>query len=153
MQCVREVRAIPGRGLEGDRYFFGTGFLSSKPMCGGHEITLIEMEAVEALNREANSKADQAAIKISSADTRRNIATRGVPLHLLVNSEFWVGEVLLCGTSLSEACKHLEELTRPGIRTGLMHRAGLRARILNKGIIRVGDSIRPRGSSMPRVGF
>ena len=26
MQTVPEVRAVPGRGLEGDRYFLGTGF-------------------------------------------------------------------------------------------------------------------------------
>jgi MOSC domain-containing protein YiiM len=153
MHSVREVRAIPGRGLEGDRYFYGTGFLSSKQIHGGHEITLIELEAVEALNRDLHSEADRAAIRISAADTRRNIATFGVPLNSLVDREFWVGEVLLRGTRLSEACKHLEELTRPGIRTGLLHRAGLRARILNHGVIRVGDSIRPQDSSSSSEGL
>jgi len=123
MQSVREVRAFPGRGLEGDRYFNGIGFLSSKPIQGGHEITLIEIEVLEAINREVNAQADQAAIKISAADTRRNIATCSVPLNSLVDREFWVGEVLLRGTRLSEACKHLEELTRPGIRTDLLRRA------------------------------
>jgi len=131
------VRAIPGRGLEGDRYFYGIGFLSPKPIPGGHEITLVESEVVEALNREVNAQADRAAIKISAADTRRNIATCGVPLNSLLDREFWVGEVL----------------TKPGIRTGLIHRAGLRARILNQGTIRVGDPIRPQDSSLPSKGF
>ena len=153
MQCVREVRAIPGRGLEGDRYFCGTGFLSSRPVRGGHEITLIELEAVEALNGNVNAEADRAATKISAADTRRNIATCGVPLISLLDREFWVGEVLLRGTRLMEGCKHLEELTKPGVRTGLLHRAGLRAHILNQGVIRVGDSIRPEDSCLPREGF
>ena len=153
MQCVREVRAIPGRGLEGDRYFYGIGFLSPKPIPGGHEITLVEIEAVEALNREVNAQADRVAVKLSAADTRRNIATCGVPLNSLLDREFWVGEVLLRGTRLSEPCKHLEELTKFGIRTGLMHRAGLRARILNEGVIRVGDSIRQQNSSLPSKGF
>jgi len=152
MQSIREVRAFPGRGLEGDRYFNGTGFLSSKPIQGGHDITLIEIEVLEALNGEVNAHADQAAIKISVADTRRNIATCRVPLNSLVDREFWVGEVLLRGTRLSEPCQHLEELTQPGIRRGLMHRAGLRARILNQGVIRVGDSIRPQDSSLPSEG-
>jgi MOSC domain len=152
MQSVREVRAIPGRGLEGDRYFCGTGFLSSRPVRGGHEITLIELEAVEALNGNVNAEADRAAIKISAADTRRNIATCDVPLISLLDREFWVGEVFLRGTRLMEGCKHLEELTKPGIRTGLMHRAGLRARILSEGVIRVGDSIRPKDSSLPSEG-
>jgi MOSC domain-containing protein YiiM len=153
MHCVREVRAIPGRGLEGDRYCYGIGFLSSKPIHGGHEITLIEIEALEALNREVNAQADRVAIGISAADTRRNIATCGVPLNSLVDREFWVGEVLLCGTRLSEPCQHLEELTQPDIRRGLLHRAGLRARILNHGVIRVGDPIRPQDSSLPSKGF
>jgi len=30
MQSITEVRAFPGRGLEGDRYFAGTGFYSKK---------------------------------------------------------------------------------------------------------------------------
>jgi MOSC domain-containing protein YiiM len=153
MQSIREVRAIPGRGLEGDRYFYGIGFLSSKPIYGGHEITLVELEALEALNRDVNTEAGRAAIKISAADTRRNIATCGVALNSLVDREFWVGEVLLRGTRLTEPCKHLDELTTPGIRIGLMHRAGLRARILNQGTIRVGDSIRPLDSSLPSEGF
>src|SRR5260370_25658050 len=49
MQSITEVRAFPGRGLEGDRYFAGTGFYSKKSSYGGREVTLIEMEAVEAL--------------------------------------------------------------------------------------------------------
>jgi MOSC domain-containing protein YiiM len=153
MLCVREVRAIPGRGLEGDRYFYGVGFHSSKQIYGGHEITLVELEAVEALNMGVNAEADPPAIKISAADTRRNIATCGVPLNSLVDREFWLGEVLLRGTRLSEPCKHLEELTNRGVLTGLIHRAGLRARILNQGVIRVGDSIRPQDSSLLSEGF
>jgi len=49
MQSITEVRAFPGRGLEGDRYFAGTGFYSKKSSYGGREVMLIEIEAVEAL--------------------------------------------------------------------------------------------------------
>jgi len=100
-----------------------------------------------------DTQANHPAINISAADTRRNIATCSVRLTSLVDREFWVGEVLLHGTRLSEPCQHLEELTQPGIRTGLMHRAGLRARILNQGVIRIGDGIRPQDSSLPSEGF
>ena len=31
METVPEARAVPGRGLEGDRYFAGTGYYSDKP--------------------------------------------------------------------------------------------------------------------------
>ena len=149
MQSVSEVRAVPGRGLEGDRYFAGTGFHSSKSIPDGHDITLIERETIESLlGRAVNAAGDQPGIRIKASDTRRNVVTSGVPLSHLIDHEFWVGTVLLRGTRLSEPCKHLEELTEPGIRSALTHRAGLRARILNEGIIHVGDVIRPRDSRL-----
>ena len=136
MRSVTEARAVPGRGLEGDRYFAGTGYYSPKPSHGGREVTLIEIEAVEAVSSELD-------LKLVAAETRRNIATSGVPLNHLVDREFLVGGVRLLGTRLCEPCKYLEGLTRPGVMGGLVHRGGLRARILTDGIIRVGDVIQP----------
>ena len=37
MDTVPEARAVAGRGLEGDRYFLGTGYYSGKPGEGGRE--------------------------------------------------------------------------------------------------------------------
>jgi MOSC domain-containing protein YiiM len=144
MQSVTEVRALPGRGLEGDRYFEGRGFYSPKPSAGGREVTLIEIESVAALDRGiVNAAGERLGIKLSAAETRRNIATAGVPLNHLVDREFWVGEVRMVGTRLCEPCKHLDDLTRPGLMAGLIHRGGLRARILSEGVIRIGDIVRP----------
>jgi MOSC domain-containing protein YiiM len=148
MQSVAEVRAVPGRGLEGDRYFAGTGFYSTRPSHGGREVTLIEMEAVEALFRGVvNAGGEKPGIKIAACDARRNVVTAGVPLNHLVDCEFSVGEVRMRGTRLCEPCKHLEELTLPGVLSGLIHRGGLRALILDEGIIHVGDIICKRRSS------
>ena len=133
MQTVTEVHAIPGRGLEGDRYFAGTGFYSKRPSAGGREVTLVETESVEALE----------GIKLSAADSRRNIATAGVPLNHLVGREFHVGPVRMRGVRLCEPCQHLEELTERGVMSGLVHRGGLRAQILTEGVIRPGDVVRP----------
>ena len=145
MQSVPEVRAFPGCGLEGDRYFTGTGFYSKRPSYGGREVTLIEMEAVEALfGSVINAEGERLQIKFAASDTRRNVVTSGVPLNHLVDREFWVGAVRLRGTRLCEPCKHLEDLTQPGVLSGLIHRGGLRALILNKGVIHVGDVIRPK---------
>jgi MOSC domain-containing protein YiiM len=143
MMPVPEVRAVPGRGLEGDRYFTGTGFYSQRPGAGGREVTLIETESVEGL---ARGSGDARAIALSPVQTRRNIATAGVPLNHLVDREFWVGPVLMRGVRLCEPCKHLEELTEPGVMAGLVHRGGLRAEILSEGTIRPGDPIRPHTS-------
>jgi hypothetical protein len=147
MQSIAEVRAFPGRGLEGDRYFAGTGFYSKKSSYGGREVTLIEIEAVEALfGGVLNAEGERLAIKLAAADTRRDIATSSVPLNHLVDREFWVGTVLMRGARLCEPCKHLEDLTLHGVMKGLIHRGGLRALILNEGIIRVRDAVRPKTS-------
>ncbi|MBI5627414.1 MAG: hypothetical protein HY953_00725, partial [Candidatus Rokubacteria bacterium] len=54
METLAEARAVPGRGLEGDRYFLGTGFYSNRPGVGGREITLIETETLDALAETLN---------------------------------------------------------------------------------------------------
>ena len=145
MQSITEVRAFPGLGLEGDRYFAGTGFYSKRSSYGGREVTLIEIEAVEALfGGVLNAEGERFGIKLAAADTRRNIATSGVPLNHLVDHEFCVGTVLMRGTRLCEPCKYLEELTQHGVMSGLIHRGGLRAQILSEGFIHVGDTVRPK---------
>jgi len=145
MVTLTEVRALPGRGLEGDRYALGTGHYSPRPSPGGREVTLIEMESVEALEHGIlHSGGERLGIKITAAETRRNIATSGVPLNHLVDRTFWVGGVRLRGTRLCEPCQYLEDLTaRPRLLNGLLHRGGLRAQILTEGVIRVGDVVRP----------
>jgi MOSC domain-containing protein YiiM len=135
METVPEARAIAGRGLEGDRYTLGIGSYSNTPGPGGRELTLIETETLEAL--------PALGVKLSAAETRRNVATAGVPLNHLVGREFWIGAVRLRGTRLCEPCKYLEGLTQAGAMLALLHRGGLRAQILDDGVIRVGDTIQP----------
>jgi len=144
MHAVTEVRAVPGRGLEGDRYFLGTGHYSVRPSQGGREVTLIETESIEALWRGVvNASGERLGIKFSAADSRRNIATSGVPLNHLVDRDFWVGAVRMRGARLCEPCPYLERLTHAGVMAGLVHRGGLRASILSEGVIRAGDVVRP----------
>lgn len=145
MESLAEVRAVPGRGLEGDRYFLGTGHYSPRPSPGGREVTLIETETLDALlTGIENSSGKVLGIKLSAAESRRNIATVGVALNHLVGREFWVGPVLMRGTRLCEPCKYLEGLTQPGVMGGLIHRGGLRAQVLSEGRLRVGDAVRPQ---------
>ena len=136
MQAIDLVRAVAGRGLEGDRYHEKLGTYSNNPG-SGREVTLIESEAIEALKREYN-------VEVNAALARRNIVTRGVALNHLVERVFAVGAVILRGTRLCEPCAHLERLSAPGTMRGLIHRGGLRAEIVIGGIIHVGDAITPR---------
>ena len=135
MQSLESVSAITAQGLEGDRYFTKLGTFSATPG-DGRDITLIETEAVDALNRKI-------APPLSPNEMRRNIVTRGLALNHLVGQTFRVGEAILRGTRLCEPCEYLESLTRDGLVKQMLHRAGLRAEILSGGTIRVGDSIAP----------
>jgi hypothetical protein len=135
MQSITEVRAFPGRGIERDRYFAGTGFYSKKSSYGGRQVTPIEIEAVEALfGGVLNAEGERFGIKLAAADTRRNIATSSVPLNHLVDRELCVGAVLMRGTRLCEPCKPLDDLTLHGVMSGLIHHGGLRALILSEGV-------------------
>ena len=134
MRGVAEITAIAGVGLEGDRYASRTGTFSAKPK-PGRQITLVEAEAIEALERELG-------LKLAPGETRRNLVTRGVALNHLVGCEFRVGEVRLRGHELCEPCGDLARMTgKPQILPGLVHRGGLRAEIIEGGVIGVGDPV------------
>ena len=133
MQSLGSVNAVAGRGLEDDRYYNLCGTYSNHPG-DGRQVTLIEIESLEALRREYQ-------IALSAGLARRNIVTRGVALNHFVEREFRVGEVTLRGTRLCEPCLHLEKLTQPGTMRGLIHRGGLRAEVMVGGVVRVGDGI------------
>ena len=119
---VGSVRAVAGRGLEGDRYFFADGAGS------GEALTLIEAEALEDVG-------------LTGAESRRQVVVRGGGLNDLVGKRFRVGDVECEGVELCEPCTHLQSLTRPGIIKDLIHRGGLRADILSGGTISVGDKV------------
>ena len=130
--AVEEVQAIPGVGLEGDRYALKQGtFYKPEP---DFELTLIEAEAIEALRRDYE-------VEIAPGEARRNVVTRGVPLNHLVGREFRIGDVRIRGLRLCEPCSHLQTVTGRFVIKGLRHRGGLRAQILTAGIIRVGDRV------------
>ncbi|HYZ79300.1 MAG TPA: MOSC domain-containing protein [Gaiellaceae bacterium] len=122
LRPVESVRALAGKGLDGDRHFRARGAKS------GQALTLVEAENVEAVG-------------LPPGATRRQVTTRGVDLNALVGKRFRVGEVQCYGVELCEPCAHLESMTRPGIIKELVHRAGINADILTDGTISIGDEI------------
>jgi MOSC domain-containing protein YiiM len=141
MQPVPAVRAVAGKGLEGDRYFKGEGFYSES---GGpvREVTLIEAEVFERLEHDHH-------LVLDPGETRRNILTQGVPLGHLIGRTFRVGSVVLRGVEISEPCQHLVEVTgKQPLRSSLIHRAGLHAQILTDGVIQIHDVIEPVETSL-----
>ncbi len=138
-QEVAKVSTTAGRGINGDRYASGTGTWSQRPG-GGRPLTLIAQEDLDAVARETG-------IRLRPAESRRNILTTGAELRALLGKRFWVGTTLCVGIRLCEPCDYLESKTQPGVLSAFVHRAGLRADILESGEIGVGDGVREAGES------
>jgi MOSC domain-containing protein YiiM len=130
---VNEVLAVPGRGLEGDRYFHGRGSFSRWPG-EGRDVTFIELEAVEAILREHG-------IDLRDGRSRRNIITSGGSLAELNGRVFRVGGAVVWGARECAPCRHLERLLSAELMESMKGRGGLRGNVRQGGPIRVGDVI------------
>jgi MOSC domain-containing protein YiiM len=133
MLAVERARAIAGVGLEGDRYASESGTYSHDPRVDRH-VTLIEAEVIEDL-------AATDGIVLAPGETRRNVTTRGIRLNELVGRRFRVGDVECEGDRLCEPCQHLADFVGKPILRPLVHRAGLRARIVEGGEIAIGAEV------------
>ena len=132
MQSLRAATLLAGEGIKGDRYATGRGKYSPFPDI--REVTLIEVETLEALVRDH-------AIDLTVDEHRRNLTTRDVPLNHLVGVRFRVGNVVLEGGRLNFPCRYLEMLTGKTVCDLLEHRSGLNCRIIEGGEIKIGDPI------------
>ena len=131
-RSVTEVRAVPGHGLEGDRYF---GPRTKRPpgptrlAPERREVTLIEQEAIDAV------------LALEPGAARRNLVTRGVALNDLVGVDFTIGTVRLRGHELCHPCTRLAKFSSKAVMVALRGRGGLRAEILDEGVLHVGDPL------------
>jgi MOSC domain-containing protein YiiM len=126
---LQEVRALPGKGLDGDRHVTDRGTFPSGPP--GSALTLIEAEVCESFDP-----------PLEPSQHRRNVVTRGIDLNALVGHEFMIGEVPCRGMRLCEPCTVVQRHAERPVLRALVHRGGLRADILGDGTIRVGDPVR-----------
>jgi hypothetical protein len=132
---VAAARALPGRGLDGDRHVTGDGtFPSGLP---GSALTLIEAEVCESFDP-----------PLLPSEHRRNVVTRGIELNGLVGSEFRIGAVRCRGMRLCEPCTVVQRYAGRPVLRALVHRGGLRADILEHGEIAVGDEV----TTVPQAG-
>jgi MOSC domain-containing protein YiiM len=130
---VMSVRAVPGLGLEGDRYFLGRGSLSRWPSAA-RAVSLIESEALDAVLRDHG-------IDLRHGRSRRNIETRGVGLAGLKGKRCRIGTAFFRGVLACQSCAYLERLTSAGAFSALKGRGGLRAEVLEEGVLTVGDAV------------
>ena len=132
MERVEEARAIEGCGIEGDRYCEGTGFWTHYgDVC---EVTLISSEDLDYIESELG-------LRVRNGEHRRNIVTRGVRLADLRRKRFRIGETVLEYDRPRPPCRHVQDLTEPGMTRALKGRGGICARVVEGGTIRAQDAI------------
>jgi hypothetical protein len=128
-RALPRVRALAGRGLEGDRHVAGTGtFPSGRP---GSALTLVAAEVCESFTP-----------PLEADEHRRNVVVRGLDVNRLVGHEFAIGPVRCRGMRLCEPCTVVQGYAGRPVLRALVHRGGLRADILHDGEIQVGDTVR-----------
>lgn len=134
-QAVDRAVLVAGGGVVGDRYHGGRGTFSAK-LDGrpDRELTMIEAEEIDRFNEVTGSR-------FGYGDFRRNIVTAGARLNELQGRSFSVGGAIVEGIRLCEPCRHLAGLLAPEVMSVMVHRAGLRARIVAGGVVRVGDPV------------
>ena len=130
-EAVESVLAIAAHGIEGD-YHSGNE--------DAQQVTLITTEAIESFNQETLNA-------FKGSDLGRNIVTSGVDLALLIGKKFQIGQVTLEGMEHCQPCATLGarlahyRLTASEVVKGFKDLGGIRARVVEGGVMRTGDTL------------
>ena len=128
--AVPEIHCIPGRGIEGDRFFdFKADYKG--------QITFFSQEVYDAL-------CEQLQVHDKSPGAfRRNVICAGVDLNSLIGRDFEVQGVAFRGREECRPCDWMEQAFGGGAEKAMRGRGGLRAEILGEGVLRVsaGDQV------------
>lgn len=127
MLSLEEIDLIAGQGIAGDRYKTRNN--------GGRQVTLIEAEGLAAIAAYMGEPA------MAPERLRRNIVTRGINLLALKDKTFRVGGTLLAYSGECHPCSQMETLVGPGGYNAVRGHGGITARILEGGVVRIGDVV------------
>lgn len=135
LHYVERVRAVQGKGLEGDRYFYGQGTFN-KPQISQdvREISLLPYESLAECNRRLESDLD-------FPDLRRNLVIKHFDASLLQDKVFTIGTAQFRIVRTCPPCRYLSRLLDKDMMAGLKYIGGYRAEIVQSGMIAVGDGL------------
>jgi MOSC domain-containing protein YiiM len=125
MIIVNEIMADQHLGLIGDHY---------KGSIGKRQVTLIQWEHLAML-------ASIMAKTITPELLRRNLVIKGINLLALKNRKFRIGEAIFQTTGLCHPCSKMDKILGAGGYNAMRGHGGLTARVLNSGLIHVGDNL------------
>ncbi len=126
MRPVETARLDPIDGLIGDHYSSRTG--------GARHLTLIQSEHLAAIAAHLGREA------VLPEALRRNVVVAGLNLAALKGRRFRLGEAVLEWTGECHPCSRMEEILGTGGYNAVRGHGGITARVVDSGIVRVGDA-------------
>jgi MOSC domain-containing protein YiiM len=118
---------IAETGIDGDRYKTNRN--------GGRQVTLIAQEDLAAMASFLGLDA------IAPELVRRNFVTRGINLLALKERRFRIGDAVLETSGDCAPCSFMEEALGPGGYNAMRGHGGITARIIQGGLVTIGDTI------------
>ncbi|MEQ1718531.1 MAG: MOSC domain-containing protein [Hyphomicrobium sp.] len=118
---------VAGHGLAGDRYDTKSN--------GARQVTLIAAEGLAAIASFLGRE------RVSPELLRRNLVTEGINLQALKSRRFRIGATLLETSGECAPCSRMEAVLGPGGYNAMRGFGGITARVLEGGVIRIGDEV------------
>jgi MOSC domain-containing protein YiiM len=125
---VETALAVAASGLQGDHYKTRSD--------GKRQVTLIQTEDLQAIASYVTQQ------EVPPDLLRRNIVTEGINLLALKGKRFRVGDALLEYTGECHPCSRMEENLGTGGYNAVRGHGGITARVIEGGLIRLGDELR-----------
>lgn len=135
LHYVDSVEAVAGKGLKGDRYYYGKGTFN-KPQLSQtvREISILPYASLAECNARTAST-------LNFLDLRRNLIIQNFDAEMLGDKEFTLGTATFKLVRTCPPCRYLSRLLGTDIMTGLKYIGGYRAAIVKSGIIAAGDEV------------
>jgi MOSC domain-containing protein YiiM len=127
MRVVDQVEALTERGLAGDH----TSARGSKK----RQVSLIQAEHLPVIAQLAGKSV------VGPELLRRNLVISGINLLALRSTTFRIGSVVLAGEGTCDPCSKMERALGLGGYNAMRGHGGILARVVEGGVIRVGDEV------------
>ncbi len=135
LHYIQRVQAVKGKGLEGDRYFYGKGTFNKPQLSQDvREVSILPFESLAECNRRLESDLD-------FLDLRRNLIIKNFDPSLLEDKVFTIGTAKFRIVRTCPPCRYLSRLLDEDMMKGLKYIGGYRAIIVQSGMINVGDEV------------
>jgi len=131
MQRINSVQAVKHQGLQGDRYYNGTGFWKATDSC---QVTLISMHDLRKVKRRSQ-------LDLNNGSHRRNLVIDGIKTKVLEGQVFRIGDALFRYQKPRPPCGYLDKIEGRGMAHALGRHSGVCLQVVRSGMLYIGDTV------------